>query len=158
MTSFKNLTRKIADIGTGSQASVSKHRVIATGEIVAIKTYISEFNIDIPVLRELNAFQKLKDCDTMAQCLGVDFNIAGQKLLVQLMMPLYKQDLNHFMTSHDTDERIIFVEPFMAQMLKALTTLYYRGIVHSDIKPENILLDEQNNLYLADFGLSIQMQ
>ncbi len=40
-------------------------------------------------------------------------------------------------------------------LLAALSFIHARGLIHRDIKPENILLGENYNIKLSDFGLSI---
>jgi 5'-AMP-activated protein kinase, catalytic alpha subunit len=47
-----------------------------------------------------------------------------------------------------------FFPKLMKQMLKALEYLDRHGVIHRDVKPDNILRDEAGNYYLADFGLS----
>jgi len=41
---------------------------------------------------------------------------------------------------------------FMEQFLKGLQAIHLAGMVHRDIKCENILVDNEFNLRIADFG------
>lgn len=44
------------------------------------------------------------------------------------------------------------------QIIEALYYIHSKGIVHRDIKLDNILIDLQNNIKICDFGVSRQIK
>lgn len=43
---------------------------------------------------------------------------------------------------------------YLAQIVLALEYLHNNGVIHRDMKPDNILIDAEGHIKLTDFGLS----
>lgn len=56
------------------------------------------------------------------------------------------------LSKHPMKTRSILVD-----VLRGLAALHAEGIVHRDIKPDNILLDNQDRGYIADFGFACEV-
>lgn len=47
---------------------------------------------------------------------------------------------------------------FTRQLCSALEAAHHEGVVHRDLKPQNILIDQSDNLYISDFGLAKSLE
>lgn len=152
----------IENIGRGAQGTVDKYKLVKENKEVAIKRPFTTVPGDIEAssLKELNIFQKLKNCDSIVQLISVEIISGPDGLQLIMIMPLYQRSLGNFILKNSFDVRIQYFDSIFKQLLNALHNLYYAGIIHNDIKPDNIFLNIENNqvkVVLADFGLAVQL-
>lgn len=61
-------------------------------------------------------------------------------------------NLRHLMRKGDMTPRQMLT--IVTQICDALQYSHHKGVIHRDVKPANILIDEQGNVKVADFGLA----
>ncbi|KAK7909880.1 hypothetical protein WMY93_014564 [Mugilogobius chulae] len=146
-------------MGEGSYGEVSRCRNKLTGQTVAVKR-IKDFN-NVAIQREVSMLQQISRLDPDVHNL-VRFHrhfisSSGQHYLEFEQLD---QSLHDLILQQKKGIPLNDVRPMAKQLLIALEGLRGLGIVHTDIKPDNIMLvDHQKEPFrvkLIDFGLARQ--
>nr|XP_012999913.1 rho-associated protein kinase 2 isoform X2 [Cavia porcellus] len=64
-------------------------------------------------------------------------------------------DLVNLMSNYDVPEK--WAKFYTAEVVLALDVIHSMGLIHRDVKPDNMLLDRHGHLKLADFGTCMKM-
>ena len=142
-------------LGEGSYGSVYKVRHIHTNQYYAIKILKNLDNSDgIPItsLREI-ILLKFLDHPNIIKLEQIDFN----KGRIELCLEYCQFDLLKFINLYKNNSEIYtlsLLKKFMFQILTGVSFLHSHKIMHRDLKPGNIMINENNLLKIGDFGLS----
>lgn len=141
-------------IGTGSFGKVKLGQNKNTLQKVAIKilkksSFESKPDIAIKIKREI-ALMRLLNHPHLLKLIDV---LESSKFLYIILEYAPNGELFDFMTESKCLSPEIAIRLFR-QLIYGLEFLHAHSICHRDIKPENILLDECNNVKIADFGFA----
>ena len=78
-----------------------------------------------------------------------------EKFLYMVMDYMPGGDLVNLMSNYDVPEK--WAKFYCAEVVLALDAIHSMGFVHRDVKPDNMLLDRNGHLKLADFGTCMRM-
>ncbi|ETI43935.1 CMGC/CDK/CDC2 protein kinase [Phytophthora nicotianae CJ01A1] len=143
---------KGGSIGEGTYGVVYKSLDLKTKKVVALKRIRLETEDDgIPstALREISVLRELEHCNivSLLDCLQED----GKLFLVFEFMD---KDLKRYMEHTLGKLEPAQIKSFLYQLLKGLAFSHSRGIMHRDLKPQNLLVNATGELKIADFGLA----
>ncbi|KAL8513151.1 hypothetical protein ACS0TY_019367 [Phlomoides rotata] len=140
-------------LGTGSYGSVYRG-ILGDGKVIAVKVFnqhseaaFHSFDVECEVLRNIRHRNLTK---VLSSCSNEEF-----KALVLEYMP--NANLEKWLYSHnyflDVNQRLdIMID--VASALEYLHHGYSTPIVHCDLKPSNVLLDDEMVAHVSDFGIS----
>jgi alpha-tubulin suppressor-like RCC1 family protein/tRNA A-37 threonylcarbamoyl transferase component Bud32 len=147
----------IRELGRGGTALVYLARERATGDEVAIKVirsrYIDDDEAQARFAREARLVAQLHHPNIVPVRAVLDLDTAGLAIVMAHVV-------GHTLKQRIKQEGWLAPET-AAQILReiggALDVAHANGIVHRDVKPENIFIDAHGRAMLADFGLARSM-
>ncbi|MGN6521577.1 MAG: bifunctional serine/threonine-protein kinase/formylglycine-generating enzyme family protein [Dokdonella sp.] len=143
--------RLIGRLGVGGMATVYLASQESLSRLVAIKVLASDHSGDELVRRFENEARTIARLDHphIVQIHDVGRTSTGQ---IYYTMPYLSNGDLSTRNLRDDPERILAV---MRALVEALGCAHDHGIVHRDVKPENVLFDKLDRPMLADFGIAL---
>lgn len=162
----RNVTdfEEIEQIGEGAYGQVWMGRDKASGEVVALKKVRMDQEKEgfpITAIRELKMLKSLKHeniVELKEIVTGKNQNTttksARNKHEIYMVFEYVDNDLTGLMDMPNVRFSEAEVKTYMQQLLSGLMYCHDREVLHRDIKGSNLLVDNNGNLKIADFGLA----
>lgn len=145
-------------IGEGGFGAVYRARQLSVGRDVAIKVVKPDLADDIEFIRRFEAEAELVARLEHPHIVPL-YDFWREPGAAFMVMRLLKGgSLSQFLRAPEQSRASLRVLPVIHHVAQALHAAHRAGVIHRDFKPANILLDEQGNACLADFGVAKQLQ
>ncbi|KAJ1621026.1 protein serine/threonine kinase [Pavlovales sp. CCMP2436] len=144
--------QKVEKIGEGTYGVVYKAKNRVNGELVALKKIRLEAEdegIPSTAIREISILKELQH-PNIVKLLDV---IHTEKKLT-LVFEYLDQDLKKFLDQAEGNVDIRTLKSLLFQLLRGVAFCHDRRVLHRDLKPQNLLINKDGALKLADFGLA----
>uniref|UniRef100_A0A8C8ENP9 Protein kinase domain-containing protein n=1 Tax=Oncorhynchus tshawytscha TaxID=74940 RepID=A0A8C8ENP9_ONCTS len=142
---------KLDKLGEGTYATVYKGRSKLTDNLVALKEIRLEHEEGAPctAIREVSLLKDLKHANIVTL-----HDIIHTDKCLTLVFEYLEKDLKQYMDDCGSIMSVHNVKIFLFQLLRGLAYCHRRKVLHRDLKPQNLLINDKGELKLADFGLA----
>lgn len=142
-------------IGVGGMANVYKGRDVRTGNQIAVKVLKEEFLDNEELVRRFKNESKaisILNHPNIVKVYDVSVTDQLQYIVMEyidgITLKEYLKQRNGALTWKE-------VVHFATQVLSALDHAHSKGIVHRDVKPQNIMLQADGSIKMMDFGIAL---
>lgn len=145
----------IKTIGRGAFGKVDLVRHISTQQVYAMKLLCKSEMIK----RSESAFyweeRFIMAHATTDWIVKLHFAFQDERYLYMVMDYMPGGDLVNLISNFDIPEK--WAQFYCAEIVLAVDSIHQMGFVHRDVKPDNMLLDKNGHVKLADFGTCMRM-
>lgn len=144
---------KIEKIGEGTYGVVYKGKHKKTGQIVAMKKIRLESEdegVPSTAIREISLLKELKHDNIVSL-----EEVLMEETRLYLIFEYLSMDLKKYLDSLDPGVMMKpdLVKSYLYQITDAILFCHQRRVLHRDLKPQNLLIDKNGIIKVADFGL-----
>ncbi|MPC15959.1 cyclin-dependent kinase 1-like [Portunus trituberculatus] len=145
---------RIEKLGEGTYGVVYKAKNRKTGRFVAMKKIRlenEEEGVPSTAIREISLLKELQHPNIV---MLEDVLMEESKLF--LVFEFLNMDLKKYMDSLPSGKYIDkkLVKSYCYQLFQGILFCHQRRVLHRDLKPQNLLINEQGVIKIADFGLA----
>ena len=147
-----SIYERVLQVGEGTYGKVYKAKNVDTGHMAALKRLRMESERDgmpITAIREIKLLQSLRHHSIVS---------LREMIIEEGYIYMAFEYLDHDLAGILAHPTLTLghgqVKYLFKQMMEGLSYLHHKNILHRDIKGSNILVDNEGNIKLADFGLA----
>ncbi len=139
-------------LGEGGMGTVYRATQLSLERVVALKVLTAELSAD-PGFRERFRREGLLQAalDHPHIVTVYEAGEANERLFLAMRM-VEGPTLKDLIVRHELDDRRAL--RLLTQVAEALDAAHAKGLIHRDVKPQNVLVGNGDHAYLADFGLT----
>ncbi len=148
-----NRYRMLEKIDSGGMADIYKAECLRTNKTVAVKVLKDKFSVNPEYVRRFK-----KEAETVlalehqniVSVIDVGFDGGVYYIVMEFIEGSTLKALIEKKSRIEESEAV----KYAIQVCSALSAAHRKGIIHRDVKPHNILIDNEDNVKLTDFGIA----
>jgi len=145
--------QQLEKIGEGTYGIVYKAKDKKSGELLALKKIrLEQEDEGIPstAIREISLLKQLQHPNIVRL-----YDVVHTEKRLTLVFEFLDQDLKKYLDAcGDNGLEAYTVKSFLFQLLQGIAFCHEHRVLHRDLKPQNLLINMEGELKLADFGLA----